>query len=113
MKAKDTDIRSLLYIQSHLWSLPGYLAALQSLGLVNIDLTANLETAICSQIMILICTSPFFFNVFNRLFFHDIKKASFRAFLCFLWKMQKADFQSKLVVSPMDLFHAISMSIFL
>lgn len=69
MKAKDTDIRSLLYIQSHLWSLPGYLAALQSLGLVNIDLTANLETAICSQIMILICPPPPFFLMFLTDFF--------------------------------------------
>lgn len=43
MKTKDTDLRAILYIRSRLWLLPGSLAALQSLGKINIDLTANWE----------------------------------------------------------------------
>lgn len=64
MKAKDTDSRSLLYIQSLLWSFPGSLAALQSLGTVNIDLTASLGMTTCSH-MPIILISLFIFYVFN------------------------------------------------
>lgn len=63
MRAKDTDLKSLLCIQSQLCSLSGSLAALQSLGTVNIDLIANLKMTICSHTVIII--SLFIFYAFN------------------------------------------------
>lgn len=73
MKAIDTEVRrSLLFIQTQFWSIPGSLAALQGIYKANIVLTAKDTMTVCDQVMTVIF---FFIFLFNWNSFHNINKS--------------------------------------